>query len=76
MSTTNTIIATIYNFIYDQIFTHIWKPQYANVIVYEQMIGITNCNKRSKHRPKMFNYLSNILVVQNIIPMNDRKTFP
>jgi len=57
---TKNIIAQVYNFIYAQIFTHIWKPRCAKVVEYEKMLGITNRDKRSKQRYRTFNYLSQV----------------
>ena len=41
---TCTIIATIYNNIYQQVFTQLWKLRCAQVVAYEQSLGITNRN--------------------------------
>ncbi len=46
------LIAQIYNLIYSQVFTLIWKPRCEKVITQEQALGITNCNKRTKHKPR------------------------
>jgi len=49
-------IANVYNFIYQQVFALIWKPRCVKVIDYEQTIGITNRDKRFKHRSARYNY--------------------
>ena len=46
------IIAQVYNLIYSQVFTLIWKPRCKQVIDHEHEIGINNCNKCTKHPPR------------------------
>ena len=46
------LIAQVYNLIYSQVFNLIWKPRCEKVITQEQALGITNCNKRTKHKPR------------------------
>ena len=53
---TDITIAKLYNFIYLQVFNLLWKPRYAQVIVYEQQLGVTNRDKRSMHCTLKFNY--------------------
>src|SRR6266542_1813874 len=67
-STTDIIVSNVYNYIYRQIFTHVWKPRCAKVVAYERSLGITNQNKRSKHRSTMFNYPPNANVQQDDEP--------
>ncbi len=50
--TAYTVMAQVYNFIYRQVFTFIWKPHCDKVIAYEQSIGISTKNKRQKCRPR------------------------
>ena len=59
LSNTNIIIAKVYNYIYHQVFTHIWKSRCALVIAYEQSIGITHQSKHTKVRFTCFNFSSN-----------------
>ena len=60
-SITHTIITEVYNFTYTQIFANLWKLKCAKVVEYEQILGITNCDKRSKHRSRSFNYSPHLL---------------
>ena len=55
-STSSKTIADVYNFIYQQVFALIWKPRCVKVIAYEQTLGISNRDKRSKHRSARYNY--------------------
>jgi len=54
---THLTLAKVYNYIYRQVFTHIWKPRYAKVIAHEQTLGISNCTKRLKNQSTTFQYL-------------------
>ena len=56
LSDTNAIITQVFNYIYQQVFTLLWKPRCAKVIAYEQTLGLNNRNKRAKHRSTSFNY--------------------
>jgi len=49
---THLIIAQVYNFIYRQIYTHIWIPRCDRVVNHERRQGITNRMKRSRIRPR------------------------
>ena len=53
---TDALIANVYNYTYAQIFTQMWKLRCAKVIEYEQMLGITNRDKKSKHRSSSLHY--------------------
>jgi len=44
-SDTNLTIAQTLNFIYQQVFSLIWKPRCVKVIAYEQTLGLNNRNK-------------------------------
>ncbi len=56
LSDTNAIITQVFNYVYQQVFTLLWKPRCAKVIAYEQMLGLNNHNKRTKHWSTSFNY--------------------
>src|SRR6266498_2245259 len=52
VSTSHQIILQVYNFIYRQVYTHIWIPRCVKVIAYERRLGLTNRMKRSRFKPK------------------------
>ncbi len=53
---TDTTIAIVYNYIYRQVFTHLWKLRCVWAIAYEKILGISNVDKRSRHHTTRFNY--------------------